>query len=177
MIFSSLFQNAEQEAKLKTQKAPIVDFSEFSFDNVIADRAAIADSNPHRFEMALLDGILLMDASRIVGYYDVPHDAFWVRGHFPGRPLMPGVLIAEVAAQLTSYVAAQKGIRGEAVIGLAGLHNIRFRTPVRPGDRLTVMNSIEKSRKGAMIATSFQIFVGETLAADGEIKGVAINDA
>ena len=157
-------------------KPPIVDFSEFSFDNVVADQAAIFELNPHRFELALLDGILLVDDVRAVGYYNVPEEPFWMRGHFPGRPLMPGVLICEVAAQLTSYLATRNGIRGDAVIGLAGLSNVRFRAQVKPGDQLTVMVNTLKSRMGAMIVTEYQVFVGETLASEGEIKGVAISE-
>ena len=157
-------------------KPPIVDFSEFSFDNVVADQAAVFELNPHRFELALLDGILLVDDVRAVGYHNVPDEAFWKRGHFPGRPLMPGVLISEVAAQLTSYLATRNGIRGDAVIGLAGLNNVRYRAPVMPGDQLTVMIKTLKSRKGAMIVTEYQAYVGQTLASEGEIKGVAISE-
>ena len=85
-------------------------------------------------------------------------------------------MIAEVAAQLTSYLATKNGIRGNAVIGLAGLENVRFRSQVLPGDRLTVMVETLKSRKGAMIVTSYQAYVGETLASEGEIKGIAIQE-
>ncbi len=155
-------------------KETIVDFSEFSFDRVIADKAAIMEVNPHRDHLLLLDGILLIDPSRAVGFYDVPEDAFWIEGHFPGRPLMPGVLIAEVAAQLTSYIAAASGARGNAVIGLAGLDKLRFRSQVAPGDRLTVMVEILKVRKDTLIVTGFQAFVGQTLAAEGQITGIAL---
>jgi 3-hydroxyacyl-[acyl-carrier-protein] dehydratase len=156
-------------------KLPLVDFSEFSLDTVVADKAAVFEFNPHRFELALLDGILLIDEKRAVGYYDVPAEPFWARGHFPGRPMMPGVLITEVAAQLTSYLATNSGIRGNAIIGLAGLNDIRFRAQIVPGDRLIVMVLTKKSRKGAMIVTDFQVYVGQTLAAEGEIKGIAID--
>lgn len=132
--------------------------------------------NPHRHELALLDGILFFEEERAVGFFDVPEDSFWIRGHFPGRPLMPGVLISEVAAQLTSYIANRVGIKGDAVIGLAGLNNVRFRAQVKPGDRLTIMVKTLKSRKGAMIVTEYQAYVGETLASEGEIKGVAIKE-
>ena len=157
-------------------KPPIVDFSEFSFDNLVDDKAGIYEMNPHRYELALLDGILYFEGKRAVGYFDVPEDSFWIRGHFPGRPLMPGVLISEVAAQLTSYIANRNGIKGDAVIGLAGLSNVRFRAQVKPGDRLTVMVNTLKARKGAMIVTEYQAYVGETLASEGEIKGIAIKE-
>ena len=154
--------------------SPIIDFSEFNFDTVVADKAQIFECNPHRHEFALLDGILLLDNKRIVGYYDVPADVYWAKGHFPGRPLMPGVLIAEVAAQCTSYLASTSGIRGDAVIGLAGLENIKFRAPVKPGDRLTVMAVEIRSRKGTMIVTQYEAYVGQTLVSEGQIKGIAI---
>lgn len=155
---------------------PLIQFSEFSVDNVVADKDQIFAVNPHRYEFALLDGVLLIDEKRIVGYYDIPTDIYWAKGHFPGRPMMPGVLITEVAAQCTSYLATKNGIRGEAVIGLAGLTNIRYRAQVKPGDRLTVMAVEKKSRKGAMIVTDYQAYVGQTLASEGEIKGIAIQE-
>ena len=69
---------------------------------VLADQDAIRRCNPQRFEMEQLDAIVHLDteASIIVGYKDVRHDEFWVRGHMPGYPLMPGVLMCEAAAQL-----------------------------------------------------------------------------
>ena len=157
-------------------KPPIVDFSEFSVDKVVDDKEGVYALNPHRHELALLDGILYYDDKKAVGFYDVPHDAFWVRGHFPGRPIMPGVLIAEVAAQLTSYVGTRNGIKGDAVIGLAGLTDLRFRAQVSPGDRIIVMVDTLRSRKGALIVTYYQVYVDETLASEGQIKGVAISE-
>lgn len=71
-------------------KKPIVDFSKFDLNKVLVDRDGILDVNPHRFEMALLDGVLYVDDDSAVGFKDVREDEFWVRGHFPGRPLMPG---------------------------------------------------------------------------------------
>lgn len=157
-------------------KPPIVDFSEFSLDKLVANQEEVFATNPHRYELALLNGILFFDDTRIVGYYDVPDEPFWARGHFPGRPMMPGVLISEVAAQLTSYMATKNGIRGDAVIGLAGLENVRFRAQVTPGDHLTVMAEMTKSRKGAMIVTEYQVYVDQTLASEGQIKGIAIQE-
>ncbi len=162
-----------QVDKLST---PIVEFSEFSFDKVVADQDKVHEINPHRFELCLLNGILFLDENRIVGYYDVPEDPFWARGHFPNRPMMPGVLISEVAAQLTCYISSVLGIRENSIIGLAGLDKIRFRAQVKPGDQLTVMCKRIKSRKGAMIVTEFQAYVGQTLASEGQIKGVAIQE-
>ena len=156
--------------------SPIVDFSEFSFDKVIAGQEEVFEMNPHRHELAFLNGVLFMDESRCVGFHDVPEEPFWARGHFPGHPMMPGVLVSEVAAQLTSFLANKLGIRGDAIIGLAGLQNVRYRAPVKPGDRLLVMVKTVKSRMGAMIVTDYQAYVGDTLASEGQIKGVAIKN-
>lgn len=158
-------------------KNPIVDFSEFDQDNVVVDREAICRVNPHRFEMTLLDGILLLEEDRAVGFIDVKDDAFWVRGHFPGKPLMPGVLICECAAQLCSYYSlASKIVDQGYVVGLGGLDDVRFRGPVVPGDRLIVMLKKGRVRKNALFHAEFQGYVDESLVVDGLIKGVALQN-
>ena len=106
--------------------------------------------NPHRFEMQLLDAVLLMTKTHAVGYLDVTEEMFWVRGHFPDRPLMPGVLICESAAQLSSYFAIETGLVSNGVVGLGGLEAIRFRGPVVPGDRLILMLEKGRARPNAM---------------------------
>ena len=155
-------------------KPPFVDFSEFSFDNVLVDVEGIQKINPHRFELQLLSGILYQSDERAVGFKDLTDDEFWVRGHFPGYPLMPGVLICECAAQLSSYFAAVTDIVSEGYIGLAGLDNVRFRGPVSPGDRLLVMLRRGKVRRNVLFNADFQGYVGEKLVVDGVIKGTAL---
>lgn len=125
--------------------------------------------------MQLLDAVLYMTETHAVGYLDVKEDMFWIRGHFPDRPLMPGVLICESAAQLSSYFAIKTGLVSNGVVGLGGLESIRFRNPVVPGDRLTLMLQKGRTRPNAMFKADFQGFVGETLVVDGTIKGVALS--
>ncbi|MEL7496410.1 MAG: 3-hydroxyacyl-ACP dehydratase FabZ family protein [Planctomycetota bacterium] len=155
-------------------KEAFVPFSEFDYDKVLVDQEGIRKVNPHRFEMMLLDGILYTDEDQAVGYLDVQEDAFWIRGHFPDRPLMPGVLICESAAQLSSYYAITHGLVTSGMVGLGGLTDVRFRGPVVPGDRLTLMLRKGKARIDAMFNAAFQGFVNETLVVDGTIKGVAL---
>ena len=159
-----------------SKNAPLVDFSEFDISNPIAGREEIASINPHRHEMALLDGIVFEEpeTKRIVGYRDVPVDEFWVRGHMPGLPLMPGVLMVECAAQLSSYFAIKNKIVGDGIIGLGGLDDVKCRGPVAPGDRFVVMILATKIRKGALFLCDFQGFVNEKLVVDGVIKGVPL---
>lgn len=137
-------------------------------------RDEILQVNPHRFEMMLLDGILYLGEGTAVGYLDIQEDAFWVRGHFPQRPIMPGVLICESAAQLSSYFALTTGLVETGMVGLGGLESIRFRAPVAPGDRLVLMLKKGKARRNAMFSADFQGFVDQNLVADGTIKGVAL---
>jgi 3-hydroxyacyl-[acyl-carrier-protein] dehydratase len=84
----------------------IIHPSEYDLNTVIADIEEIRRWNMQRFEMEQLTAIVHEDAARglCVGYKDLTRDEFWVRGHFPIVPLMPGVLMCEAAAQLSSYV-------------------------------------------------------------------------
>ena len=80
----------------------IVDLDSIDFDRVLADVHEIRKYNPQRFEMEQLSAIVHEDPQNVtcVGYKDVAHDEFWVRGHMPGMPLMPGVVMLEAVAQV-----------------------------------------------------------------------------
>jgi 3-hydroxyacyl-[acyl-carrier-protein] dehydratase len=75
---------------------PLLDPSTIDLNNIVADREAIMHVNAQRFEFQLLDAVVMMDIERklCVGYHDVKTDGWWARGHVPGRPLFPGVLMA-----------------------------------------------------------------------------------
>ena len=120
---------------------PILDPSTIDFSRVVADRAGIRNANPHRGNMELLTAIVRMDTAEriIVGYLDISYDGFWVEGHFPGRPLFPGVLQCEAAAQLLSYYATVNDVSPGSLLGLGGIDKARFRIPVQPGDRLVIV--------------------------------------
>lgn len=155
-------------------KSAIVDFAEFDCKQVLVGREEILRINPHRFEMALLDGILFQTEERIVGFKDLAQDEFWVRGHFPGRPLMPGVLMCECAAQLSSYFALTNQMVSQGTVGLGGLDDVRFRGPVVPGDRLIIMMKRNRSRHNVMFNADFQGYIDQELVVDGTITGVVL---
>ena len=158
-------------------KAPIVDFSEFDPSRKILDREGVEKCNPHRFELSLLDGILFEDFSNIVravGIHHVRDDEFWVRGHFPKYPLMPGVVICESAAQLCAYVAHRSQVYVKGIMALGGLDEVRFRGPVKPGDDLIIMLNRAKFRNNIMIISEFQCYVGQGLVAEGIIRGAVL---
>ena len=118
----------------------IVDFSEFDLDRIIATQEDIRRYNLQRFEMEQLSAIIFEDqpSGLCVGYKDVTDREFWVRGHMPGYPLMPGVIMCEAAAQLASYFAQKYDMLGTKVVGFGGMESVRFREQVRPGDRLVL---------------------------------------
>lgn len=154
----------------------ILDFSEFDLDHVVADIEEIRRVNPQRFEMEQLTAIVYdsLEAGICVGYKDITSDEFWVRGHMPGMPLMPGVVMCEAAAQLCSYHAQRHNLLNAEVIGFGGMDEVRFRGTVVPGDRLVVVAQKLQIRLGAMIRCRFQCFVSEQLVCAGEIRGIPI---
>jgi 3-hydroxyacyl-[acyl-carrier-protein] dehydratase len=158
----------------RTLKNSFVDFSEIDFNRILVSRDEIMKINPHRFEMALLDGILYQTETEIVGFKDVASDEFWVRGHFPGRPLMPGVLMCECAAQLSSYFALTNNMVTQGNIGLGGLDKIRFRGPVVPGNKLVIMMKRNRARQNVIFNSEFQGYIDENLVVDGMIIGVVL---
>jgi 3-hydroxyacyl-[acyl-carrier-protein] dehydratase len=95
----------------------------------------------------------------------------------PGYPLMPGVVMCEAAAQLSSYFAVKNDMLGCDVIGLGGIEKVRFRGSVFPGQRLTIMVRGTRLRRRGLIACEFQGWVGETLVVEGELKGVPLFEA
>ena len=154
----------------------IIHPSEYDLDRVIADIDEIRRWNRQRFEMEQLTAIVHEDQSRglCVGYKDVTADEFWVRGHCPGVPQMPGVLMCEAAAQLSSYYTQRYNLLDAEVIGFGGLEEVRFRAPVRPGDRLVIAVERVRVRPKAMIVCRFQGLVRENVVVDGVIKGVPL---
>jgi 3-hydroxyacyl-[acyl-carrier-protein] dehydratase len=154
----------------------IVDFSEFDLDRAVATLEEIRRYNLQRFEMEQLSAIVFEDqpSGRCVGYKDVTDQEFWCRGHMPGYPLMPGVVMCEAAAQLASYFAQKYDMLGAKVIGFGGMEGVRFRDQVRPGQRLVLAVKLLKLRRGAMLACRFQGFVNQSVVVDGQIKGVPL---
>ena len=154
----------------------LFDISSLDFNNVVADLEDIRRFNSQRFEMEQLTAIVYVSAPDllVVGYKDIAPDEFWARGHMPGMPIMPGVIMCEVAAQLCSYFALKYDLLGCSVVGFGGMDEVRFREPVLPGDRLVMVAKQTKVRRGAIIVSQFQGFVGKSMVVEGIIKGVPL---
>lgn len=154
----------------------ILDPSEYDLNHPLADIDKIRAFNPQRFEMEQLTAIVYDDPERgiVAGYKDLTPDEFWVRGHMPGMPLMPGVIMCESAAQLCGYYVQKYNLMGAQMLGFGGLDQVRFRGTVVPGDRLVIVAEKLQMRAGAMIRCRFQCFVRDNLVCEGEIRGIPI---
>ena len=150
--------------------------SSIDLNRVVADLDVIRRYNPQRFEMEQLTAIVFEETEhhRCIGYKETGDDDFWVRGHMPGMPLMPGVVMCEAAAQLASYYTQKHDLLGSEMVGFGGLEDVRFRDPVIPGDRLYIATELIKARRNRMIVCRFQGFVGNRIVVDGTIKGIPL---
>ena len=157
-------------------KHVIIDLAEIDLDHVIEDQDEIRRYNPQRHEMEQLTAIVFNDPERhiSVGYKDVSSDEFWVRGHMPGMPLMPGILMCEAAAQLCCYHVQKNNLMANHMIGFGGLEEVRFRDTVVPGDRLVLAAELLKLRPGKMLIARFQGFVRQNMVVEGKIKGIPL---
>ncbi len=141
----------------------------------VFDRDAVCKVNPQRFEMQQLDGILWFDRERacVLGYKDVTDHEFWVRGHIPGRPLMPGVIQIEAAAQLLSFFIKQV-YQEEGFVGFGGIDRTKFRASIEPGCRLYLLGHVTEARRGRKYVCDVQGVVDQTLAFEATISGMRI---
>ena len=152
----------------------LLDISKIDISKVLFDREDILKVNPQSYEMSQLDAIVYHSLEKLqaVGYKDITEDEFWIRGHIPGRPIMPGVIMVEAAAQLSSFF--MKKIYGlEGFIGFSGIEKTKFRGTVVPGDRLYLIGHIDKIRS-RQFSAKVQGLVGDTLVFDTIISGMRV---
>lgn len=110
---------------------------------------------PHRYPFLLIDRVTEFNPGEsLVGYKNVSYNEPFFQGHFPERPIMPGVLILEAMAQATGLLAfktVERGARRESLYFLVGMDNARFKKPVEPGDRLMLYARLVRSKRGIWV--------------------------
>ena len=125
---------------------------------------------PHRYPFALVDRIIeYVPGQRAVGIKNVTFNEPHFQGHFPGRPMMPGVLIVEAMAQVGGIVLTQLPEMEGGLFLFAGIDKVRFRRPVVPGDRLIMtveLLSVKRRRFGKMQSRTV---VDGQLVSEGEL--------
>lgn len=139
---------------------------------IVADRDAIMRANPQRFEFQLLDAIVQYAPELLIGYHDVKPDAWWCRAHIPGRPIFPGVLMIEAAAQLASFAYRQL-CPGDSFLGFAGVDRVKFRGAAQPPCRLILVGKPTSVKPRRMIC-DVQGFIDGVMVFESEITGMPI---
>lgn len=130
---------------------------------------------PHRYPFLLVDRIEEVGDGRIVGIKNVSINEEFFQGHYPGHPIMPGVLIIESMAQVGGFLMMKDLENPEDKLPFfAGIDRARFRRPVVPGDQLRIVGEMLKSR-GNIAKINAKAYVDDELAAEAELM-FAIQD-
>jgi len=151
----------------------IFDLDGIDMRGTVADRASIAMVNPHRGDMMLLDRIVWHDDTldRGVAIKQVRTDEFWIPGHIPGQPLMPGVLMVEASAQLASWMYYKRSGQNWFA-GFTRIEDTTFREQVVPGDELVLLCICQKYALKRFVCRG-QGLVNGRIAFDTIVTGMA----
>ena len=125
-----------------------IDPQDYPIDKILFSAEECMKRNPQRFEFLQLTSILHLDLEEnlIVGHRHIGDNEFWARGHLPGRPLFPGVLMIECMAQIASIHAHHElKLKEDIFMGFGAVDDVRFRRPVEPGTDLIVAGKIIKA--------------------------------
>jgi len=155
---------------------PLIDFEALDLSEIVTPIEEVREFCRQRGRFELLDGILHFDLEGqiVVGFKDIRADDWWADGHIPGRPIFPGVLQCEGAAQLCTFdfMHRRPDLRG-AFVGFAGMNKTRFRGIVEPPARLIWAAAVEHIRR-TMFTYRAQAFVDRKLVFETEIMGVVV---
>ncbi len=122
---------------------------------------------PHKFPFLLIDRVLEVSENKAIGIKNVTVNEFFFMGHFPGQPIMPGVLIVEAMAQLCGILLHKKVEQGKLVFFM-GIDRARFRKPVVPGDQLRLV--VELKRFGGRVGScTGKALVGDDVVAEADM--------
>lgn len=137
--------------------------------DIVMDAIEIQSILPHRYPFLLLDRVVEFEpGQRAVGLKNVTVNDPYFQGHFPGRPVFPGVLILEALAQLGGVLAIRSSsVEGSPIVYLTGIDKAKFRKPVIPGDQLRLEVEVIK-RRPPFWKMQGKAFVGSDLVCETE---------
>jgi 3-hydroxyacyl-[acyl-carrier-protein] dehydratase len=163
-------ENGEDAARL------LLDLSGIDLNSKILTREQIELRNPHRGQMSLLDGVIWQseDQTAAVAVHHVRHDEFWVPGHFPNKPIMPGVLQVEAGAQMACFQWLVRN-PGRFIVAFLRIEDASFRSMISPGCDLFILCKDVKFGRRRFIADVQGIAAGK-IAFDARVSGMSIPD-
>lgn len=137
-------------------------------ETILMDQEAIKKIIPHRDPFILVDEVLEMTDSSIIAQKHVTGDEYFFAGHFPGMPVMPGVLVIEALAQAGAIVALSKPENSGKIAVFTGIDKVRIRKSVFPGDTIKLQVTLTRQR-GPIGFGDVKATVDGKLAVSGEI--------
>ncbi|MCH7848407.1 MAG: beta-hydroxyacyl-ACP dehydratase [Planctomycetes bacterium] len=156
--------------------SPLFDLAKLDLTQVAVSSQRVGEINPHAGHMRQLDHVIWLtdDFRNAVGVKHVRDDEFWVPGHVPGRPLFPGVLMIEAAAQLCSLTQRLRpDIHADMFIGFTRCDDVVFRGQVVPGDTLYLLAKL-LSHRPRRFTSAAQGIVNGSLVFEATITGMVM---
>ena len=135
------------------------------------DKEELMQIMPHRDPMLLVDRSELTDDG-VISEYTVPDDPYYTHGHFPGNPIVPGVILCEIMAQGSVLLFKDKLQYKMALY--AGMDKVRFKKTVRPGDKVVVRSTIANCR-GLFLSVQASAYVDNELCASGQLSFMLVD--
>ncbi len=155
---------------------PFVDLSEIDFEKTAIEETRVRSLLPQRHEFAMVDRVVHVDHERQVAVATkrLSEDDWWCRGHFPGNPILPGILMIEGAAQVGSILwKLLADLPDDHLIGFGGVESLRFRGQVVPPNELVYVASGGRFRS-RLAQLPMQVFAQGKLVCEATIIGASI---
>ena len=137
------------------------------------NREEIKKILPHRDNMLLLDDVENVDGVAI-GHYRVRGDEFFLKGHFPDNPIVPGVILCEILAQTACVLMKDVMVKGKLSV-YTGLNNVKFRSPVIPNDIIETRCTIKRAKHPSYFAEG-KITVNEKICVSAEFSFAIVGE-
>lgn len=145
-------------------------------DPIVVDHETIYSRLPQQHEFRLIDAITHLDCDQghAIAYRDITRDQWWCKGHIPGNPIYPGVLMLESAAQLAAYMERYADESFKGFVGYGGVDDCKFRRTVEPTSRLWLLAKRIEARARRIVCRT-QGVVDGTLVFEATVTGLLIH--